>query len=87
METKRFDFSNLSKVKDGLKGNLLHEMEGKDKMALDDDTLDYAVAAGNVNYLLKNKTDGCFTAEESELLREYLNMENIAVWHKSFYSK
>ncbi len=71
MESKRFDFSNLSKVKDGLRENLLHGFEGREKLALDDDTLDYAVAAGNVNFLLKNKADGRLTAEESEALREF----------------
>ena len=72
MESKHFDFSNLSKVKDGLKENLLHGFDGQAKMALDDDALDYAVAAGNVNYLLKNKADSRLTAEESEALKNFI---------------
>ncbi len=72
MKPARFDFSNLSKVKDGLRDSLLEEYMSQDKAALHDDMLDYAVAAGTANYLIRKQGEGHLTAEQSEYLRIYL---------------
>ena len=75
MSAMRFDFSNLSKVKDGLRENLLKEYMAQEKKEMEDEMLDYAAAAGSANYLLRNKADGRLTAAESEALKSFLNVK------------